>query len=66
MNFTYKNWILDILYFSLLFLILSDTFPTAYSAPPTPNMSYQAPLLVPTATSTPEEQRSEAVGADSR
>ena len=49
-----------------IFDAFSDTFPTAYSAPPTPNMSYQAPLLVPTATSTPEEQRSEAVGADSR
>ena len=46
---------------------VSATFPTASSAPPTPNMSYQAPPpMIPSATSTPDEHRTEAVGSDSR
>ena len=48
-----------------VFTLGSTTFPTVSSAPPTP-MSYHAPPLVPVASSTPEEQRSEAVGSDSR
>ena len=37
------------------------------SGPPTPmQMSYHAPSLVPEVFSTPEDQRSEVVGSDSR